>query len=43
MTKRDGYESRKKYIDNIRLKPKYCNNGQSAGKSRIEKTPTTRV
>ena len=43
MTKRDGYESRKKYIDNIRLKPKYCNNGQSASKPWVGEGSTTRV
>lgn len=41
MSKCDGCESGKNNIDDIWLNPKCRSNGQSAGKSRIEKTPTT--
>ena len=41
MYRRDGYESRKNNMDDIRLKPKYSNNGSSAAYIRIEYCSTT--
>ena len=43
MTKRDGYESRKKYRNGTWVKPKYCNNRQSATKLPTGEGSTTRV
>lgn len=37
----EGCESRKKRLDDARLKPKHCNNRQSAAKPRTEEGSTT--